>query len=41
MVNTLSVENEARQTIEALQTELRKAKEKLEAFEELKRHSGT
>uniref|UniRef100_A0A7N0ZWV9 Mitotic spindle checkpoint protein MAD1 n=1 Tax=Kalanchoe fedtschenkoi TaxID=63787 RepID=A0A7N0ZWV9_KALFE len=40
MVNTLSVDSEAKQTIEALQTELRKAKEKLEAFEELKRQSA-
>ncbi|CAM8997433.1 unnamed protein product [Rhodiola kirilowii] len=40
MVNTLSVENEARQTIEVLQTQLRKAKEKLEAFEELERQSA-
>ncbi|CAM8987062.1 hypothetical protein QQ045_007831 [Rhodiola kirilowii] len=40
MVNTLSVENEARQTIEVLQTQLHKAKEKLEAFEELERQSA-
>ncbi|XP_054803148.1 mitotic spindle checkpoint protein MAD1-like isoform X2 [Prosopis cineraria] len=40
MVNTLSVENEAKQTIEALQTELQKTKEKLKAVEELKNQSG-
>lgn len=40
MVNTLAVDNEAKQTIEALQTELQKAKEKLEAIEELKTQSG-
>uniref|UniRef100_A0A5B7BXX2 Putative mitotic spindle checkpoint protein MAD1 n=1 Tax=Davidia involucrata TaxID=16924 RepID=A0A5B7BXX2_DAVIN len=40
MVNTLAVDNEARQTIEALQSELQKTKEKLEAVDELKRQSG-
>ncbi|KAL6982254.1 coiled-coil domain-containing protein mad1 [Sarracenia purpurea var. burkii] len=41
MVNTLAVDNEAKQTIEALQSELQKTKEKLQAVEELKRQSGT
>lgn len=41
MVNTLTVDNEAKQTIEALQTELQKTKEKLKAVEELKSQSGT
>ncbi|KAK9286508.1 hypothetical protein L1049_014906 [Liquidambar formosana] len=40
MVNTLAVDNEAKQTIEALRTELQKTKEKLEAVEELKRQSA-
>ncbi|KAA8545413.1 hypothetical protein F0562_020197 [Nyssa sinensis] len=40
MVNTLAVDNEAKQTIEALQSELQKTKEKLEAVEELKKQSG-
>lgn len=40
MVNTLAVDNEAKQTIEALQTELQKTKEKLQAVEELKSQSG-
>ncbi|KAM1093107.1 hypothetical protein FF1_020344 [Malus domestica] len=40
MVNTLTVDNEAKQTIEALQTELQKTKEKLQAVEELKSQSG-
>ncbi|XP_042061782.1 mitotic spindle checkpoint protein MAD1-like [Salvia splendens] len=40
MVNTLAVENEAKQTIEALQNELQKAKEKLLAVEELKKQSS-
>ncbi|CAN6543370.1 unnamed protein product [Malus baccata var. baccata] len=40
MVNTLMVDNEAKQTIEALQTELQKTKEKLQAVEELKSQSG-
>ncbi|KAL2959737.1 hypothetical protein AAZX31_17G001600 [Glycine max] len=40
MVNTLTVDNEAKQTIEALQTELQKTKEKLKALEELKSQSG-
>lgn len=40
MVNTLAVDNEAKQTIEALQTELQKTREKLHALEELKSQSG-
>ncbi|XP_039060342.1 mitotic spindle checkpoint protein MAD1-like isoform X1 [Hibiscus syriacus] len=40
MVNTLAVDNESKQTIEALQTELQKTKEKLQALEELKSQSG-
>ncbi|KAA0054160.1 mitotic spindle checkpoint protein MAD1 [Cucumis melo var. makuwa] len=36
MVNTLAVDNEAKQTIEALKSELQKTKEKLQAVEELK-----
>lgn len=40
MVNTLAVDNEAKQTIEALKSELQKTKEKLEAVEELKAPSG-
>uniref|UniRef100_A0A0E0N5R8 Spindle assembly checkpoint component MAD1 n=1 Tax=Oryza rufipogon TaxID=4529 RepID=A0A0E0N5R8_ORYRU len=36
MVNTLAVDNEAKQTIEALQAELKKTKERLQAVEELK-----
>ncbi|KAL3515769.1 hypothetical protein ACH5RR_022671 [Cinchona calisaya] len=40
MVNTLAVDNEAKQTIEALQNELQKTKEKLQAVEELKKQSG-
>ncbi|KAJ6704554.1 MITOTIC SPINDLE ASSEMBLY CHECKPOINT PROTEIN MAD1 MITOTIC ARREST DEFICIENT-LIKE PROTEIN 1 [Salix viminalis] len=40
MVNTLAVDNEAKQTIEALRTELQKTKEKLQAVEELKCQSG-
>ncbi|XP_059648311.1 mitotic spindle checkpoint protein MAD1-like [Cornus florida] len=40
MVNTLAVDNEAKQTIEALQSELQKTKEKLEAVEELKKQSA-
>lgn len=39
MVNTLTVDNEAKQTIEALQNELQKTKEKLMAVEELKKQS--
>ncbi|XP_073123988.1 mitotic spindle checkpoint protein MAD1 isoform X2 [Henckelia pumila] len=39
MVNTLAVDNEAKQTIEALQNELQKTKEKLLAVEELKKQS--
>lgn len=41
MVNTLGVDNETKQTIEALQNELQKTKEKLQAVEELKKQSGT
>ncbi|KAI3937737.1 hypothetical protein MKW92_017927 [Papaver armeniacum] len=41
MVNTLGVDNEAKHTIEALRTELEKAKEKLQAVEELKGKSDT
>ncbi|XP_009791238.1 mitotic spindle checkpoint protein MAD1 [Nicotiana tabacum] len=40
MVNTLGVENEAKQTIEALQNELQKTKEKLLAVQELKEQSA-
>ncbi|KAG5525718.1 hypothetical protein RHGRI_032123 [Rhododendron griersonianum] len=40
MVNTLAVDNEAKQTIDALQSELQKTKEKLQAVEELKKQSG-
>ncbi|XP_019230207.1 PREDICTED: mitotic spindle checkpoint protein MAD1 isoform X1 [Nicotiana attenuata] len=40
MVNTLGVENEAKQTIEALQNELQKTKEKLLAIQELKEQSA-
>ncbi|KAM7478702.1 hypothetical protein LguiA_026915 [Lonicera macranthoides] len=40
MVNTLAVDNDTKQTIEALQTELQKTKEKLQAVEELKKQSG-
>lgn len=40
MVNTLGVESEAKQTIEALQNELQKTKEKLLAVQELKEQSG-
>ncbi|KAL8487258.1 hypothetical protein ACS0TY_023798 [Phlomoides rotata] len=40
MVNTLAVDNEAKQTIEALQNELQKTKEKLQAVEELKKQSS-
>ncbi|XP_010529945.1 PREDICTED: mitotic spindle checkpoint protein MAD1 [Tarenaya hassleriana] len=40
MVNTLGVDNEAKQTIEALQAELQKTKEKLQAVEELGRDAG-
>ncbi|KAJ4952126.1 hypothetical protein NE237_028958 [Protea cynaroides] len=39
MVNTLAVDNEAKHTIETLRTELQKAKEKLQAVEELKGQS--
>ncbi|GAV63305.1 LOW QUALITY PROTEIN: MAD domain-containing protein [Cephalotus follicularis] len=40
MVNTLAVDNEAKQTIEALQTELQRTKDKLQAMEELNSQSG-
>lgn len=40
MVNTLAVDNDAKQTIDALQSELQKTKEKLQAVEELKKQSG-
>ncbi|KAL1564877.1 coiled-coil domain-containing protein mad1, variant 2 [Salvia divinorum] len=40
MVNTLAVETEAKQTIEALQNELQKTREKLLAVEELKKQSS-
>lgn len=40
MVNTLGVDNETKQTIEALQNELQKTREKLQAVEELKKQSG-
>ncbi|KAL0013020.1 hypothetical protein SO802_000089 [Lithocarpus litseifolius] len=40
MVNTLAVDDDAKQTIEALRTELQKTKEKLQAVEELKSQSG-
>ncbi|XP_050378402.1 LOW QUALITY PROTEIN: mitotic spindle checkpoint protein MAD1 [Argentina anserina] len=40
MVNTLIVDNEAKQTIEALRTERQKTKERLQAVEELKSQSG-
>lgn len=40
MVNTLGVDNDAKQTIEALRSELQKTKEKLQALEELKSQSG-
>ncbi|XXG86999.1 hypothetical protein AAC387_Pa11g1794 [Persea americana] len=39
MVNTLAVDNEAKQTIEALQAELQKTKAKLQAVEDLKGQS--
>ncbi|CAA0824809.1 Mitotic spindle checkpoint protein MAD1 [Striga hermonthica] len=40
MVNTLAVDNETKQTIEALQDELQKTKEQLQAVEELKKQSS-
>lgn len=40
MVNTLAVDSEAKQTIEALQGELKKTKERLQAIEELKGQVG-
>ncbi|KAI5593084.1 hypothetical protein BDE02_04G195700 [Populus trichocarpa] len=39
MFNTLAVDSEAKQSIEALRTELKKTKEKLQAVEELKSQS--
>ncbi|OAY75840.1 Mitotic spindle checkpoint protein MAD1 [Ananas comosus] len=39
MVNTLAVDNEAKHTIEALQAELKRTQEKLQAVEELKGQS--
>ncbi|EPS59204.1 hypothetical protein M569_15606, partial [Genlisea aurea] len=39
MVNTLAAENETKRTIEALQDELQKTKERLQAAEELKKQS--
>ncbi|MCL7038767.1 hypothetical protein MKW94_025336 [Papaver nudicaule] len=41
MVNTLGVDNEARHTIETLRSELEKAREKLQAVEELKGKSDS
>lgn len=41
MVNTLAVDNEAKQTIEALQAELQKTKAKLQAVEDLKGQSDS
>ena len=41
MFNTLAVDNEAKQSIEALRAELQKTKEKLQAVEELKSQSGS
>ncbi|KAL6545686.1 hypothetical protein OROGR_009560 [Orobanche gracilis] len=40
MVNTLAVDSEAKQTIEALHDELQKTKEKLQAVEEFKKQSS-
>lgn len=40
MVNTLAVDSEAKQTIEALRSELQKTKDKLKAVEELNNQSG-
>ena len=40
MVNTLAVDSEAKQTIETLQAELKKTKERLQAIEELKGQAG-
>ncbi|PWA49447.1 mitotic checkpoint family protein [Artemisia annua] len=40
MVNSLAVDSEAKQTIEALQNELQKTKEQLQAIDELKKQSG-
>ncbi|WCJ18702.1 mitotic checkpoint family protein [Euphorbia peplus] len=40
MVNTLTVDNDAKQTIDALRIELQKRDEKLQAIEELKSQSG-
>ncbi|WOG82537.1 hypothetical protein DCAR_0101702 [Daucus carota subsp. sativus] len=41
MVNTLAVDSEAKQTIEALQTKLQETKEKLQAVEELKQSGNS
>lgn len=40
MVNTLGVDSDTKETIEALRTELQKTQEKLQAVEELKKQSG-
>lgn len=40
MVNTLGVDSDAKEIIEALRTELQKTQEKLQAVEELKKQSG-
>jgi mitotic spindle assembly checkpoint protein MAD1 len=40
MVNTLAMDSESKQTIEALQAELKKTKERLQAIEELKGQAG-
>ncbi|XP_030539237.1 mitotic spindle checkpoint protein MAD1 [Rhodamnia argentea] len=40
MVNTLAVDNEAKQTIQALQMELQKTKDRLQAVEELNNQPG-
>lgn len=40
MVNTLTVDNDAKQTIDALRMELQKKNEQLQAIEELKSQSG-
>lgn len=41
MVNTLTVDDEVKHTIEVLQNELQKARSKLQAVEDLKCQSGT
>lgn len=40
MVNSLAFDSEAKQTIEALRSELQKTKDKLKAVEELNNQSG-